>query len=567
MQTTSSKPYPTIYYKRSVGVFPDRKALRQALYDLRASGFPMAQVSLIARDADSTQPVTRASEQPRVVEQVEEGTAMGALSGGALGTLTGLLVGLGLLALPGIGPVMLAGATATALTTTLAGGAIGAVTGGLLGALIALGIPESHAKLYHDRVASGDCLVFVDGTDAEIAIAERIARRHGVEEYRVYAKPVTDQVAPIPASSSSFSRMVQPLPAQTLQNSSPYQSGGIDLTRSKYGVGVFSEPSNAELAINDLRLTQFPLPQVCLITQMPEQFKFLTDVAVRDRIDAMRLGMPVEHARFYNDQLNQANLILMINGTEPELHQAAAVLSQRDIQAWQMYDPTAIDATLSAEPDSSPALSSLTASPTPTQVPLPPSPHPSTPVPEVVFQPELVEVVAVPQEIVLPTSRFVAQPQPEVIPQQEVMIILQKLQQAEAVLTKLQAVHFPMQQTSILAKHNSLKIPTKLGGLVVGIGKLDIPGIGPVLVEGASATRLVAAVLAEGAASATEGLTRALVERGISHAKAKIYTDHLLQGSLLIMVNGVKEELLQVETVLQPQEFTDWDVYPSPELN
>jgi hypothetical protein len=557
MQTISSNPYLKVHYKRAVGVFPDRKAARQALYDLRASGFPMAQVSLIVRDTNSTPSATQADKPSEAVKKAEEGGTVGALSGVALGSLTGLLVGLGTLALPGIGPVMMAGATATAIATTLAGGAIGAVAGGLLGALIGLGIPETHAKLYHDRVAQGDCLIIVDGTDSEIAVVEEIVRHHGVEEFRVYAKPATDEVAPIPAASPSSVKATQVLPSRSVQHPSPYQSGGIDFVRNKYGIGVFSDRRDAELAINDLRLAQVPLSQVCLITQQTELFSFFTDVAVRDRIDAMRLGMPVERARFYNDQLNQANLILMINGTEQELHQAAAILNQRDIQAWQMYDPTAIDATISTEPDPSP---------TPTPSPPPSSANVSTSASDVVSLPELVRVVEpppveTPPQDVLPTPSGSAQSN------QEAMVVFKTLQQAEAALTKLQAVNFPMEQASILAKYHAAKIPAKLGHLVVGIGKLDIPKIGSVLVGGAIATKLVAAALAEGATATTKGLTNALVERGVSSTKAEVYNNYLLQGSTLIIVNGAREELLRAEAVLQPEELSDWDVYPSPDLN
>lgn len=84
---------------------------------------------------------------------------------------------------------MLAGAEATAIATTVAGAGIGAVAGGLIGALIGLGIPEEKAKVYSDRVASGSFLVLATGKAAEIARAEAIMKRHGVEEFGIYDVP------------------------------------------------------------------------------------------------------------------------------------------------------------------------------------------------------------------------------------------------------------------------------------------------------------------------------------------------------------------------------------------
>jgi uncharacterized membrane protein len=90
---------------------------------------------------------------------------------------------------------MLAGATATAIATTLAGGAIGAAVGGLIGGLVGLGIPEERAKVYQDQVVSGDYLVIVDGTEAEILRAERIFRSKGVREWDVYNPPAIKSYA------------------------------------------------------------------------------------------------------------------------------------------------------------------------------------------------------------------------------------------------------------------------------------------------------------------------------------------------------------------------------------
>lgn len=179
-------------HKRAVGIFSTRRETEQALTELRSAGFDMDRVSVIAKDADSQGEIAGIDVEDSADRKVDEGATKGALTGGALGGLTGLLVGLGLLAIPGIGPIMLAGAEATAIATTLAGTALGATAGGLIGALAGLGIPEAEAKAYSDRVARGDYLVLLNGTEAEVATAERILGRFGIQNWSIYDYPSVD---------------------------------------------------------------------------------------------------------------------------------------------------------------------------------------------------------------------------------------------------------------------------------------------------------------------------------------------------------------------------------------
>jgi hypothetical protein len=178
-------------HKRAVGVFTTHEDAEHALKELRDSGFPMAKVSVIAKDTDRAASMGGGEVRDAQGNEADDGAKTGAITGGALGGLTGLLVGLGALAIPGIGPVMLAGATATALASAASGAAIGAVAGGLIGALIGLGIPEERAKVYSDRVSRGEYLVMVDGTAEEIRTAEAILSHRGIQEWGIYDAPAT----------------------------------------------------------------------------------------------------------------------------------------------------------------------------------------------------------------------------------------------------------------------------------------------------------------------------------------------------------------------------------------
>ncbi|NJR75566.1 MAG: histidine kinase, partial [Scytonema sp. CRU_2_7] len=314
--------------KRAIGVFSNRRDAEDALYELRESGFPIDRVSVIKRDADRNDDIAGAEVRENVGNKSDEGATVGAVSGGVLGGLTGLLVGLGTLAIPGIGPIMLAGATATALATTVAGAGIGAAAGGLLGALIGLGIPEERARVYNERVKRGDYLIIIDGTDAEIARAEEILRRRGIEEFDVYDQPGvtsgTGNYVPAAVTTGVLNR-----------NNGP----------TKHAIGYFSHLNDAEAAIHDLRTAGFPLSQISLVHRDLTRREPFAGVDLRDRIDTKRFRFPDARTLFYNERINQGDYVVIVSGTDDEIRRAEAILGRHKIQHWEIYDPSVIGPT------------------------------------------------------------------------------------------------------------------------------------------------------------------------------------------------------------------------------
>ena len=173
-------------YKRSIGLFYSRDEAESALRALKDDGFDMNRVNIIARDADKVAQSADVDVAYDEGNNAAEGAGAGATSGAVLGGIGGLLLGLGTLAIPGVGPIIVAGEAASTIASTLAGAGIGAAAGGIIGGLVGLGIPEDKAKIYSDRVSGGSYLMMVNGTDDDIARAERILRDRGIEEYGVY---------------------------------------------------------------------------------------------------------------------------------------------------------------------------------------------------------------------------------------------------------------------------------------------------------------------------------------------------------------------------------------------
>jgi hypothetical protein len=72
-----------------------------------------------------------------------------------------------------------------------------------------------------------------------------------------------------------------------------------------------------------------------------------------------------------------------------------------------------------------------------------------------------------------------------------------------------------------------------LGGFVLGLAALAIPGVGPVLAAGPIASALIGA----GAGAVTGGLVGALVDLGMDEDMAGYYAEGVRRGSILVTAN------------------------------
>lgn len=550
-------------HRRAVGMFPNRQAAEHALHELRDSGFAMDRVSVIAKDADRHDEIAGADVRDRVGNKADEGAKVGAVSGGALGGITGLLVGLGTLAIPGIGPILLAGAGATVLATTAAGGAIGAVAGGLVGTLIGLGIPEERAKVYSDRVARGEYLVMLDGTDAEIARAESILHRRGIEEYGVYDAPDrTIDSTHTPAAASVAPGVVTPATGSTVSGMGTRTAHGTH----QRAIGFFSNLRDVEGAVEELRAAGFPLSQISVVAQNIQRHGPLANLDIQNRIDERRYGLPSERSSFLQNRIDRGDYLLAVEGTEAEIRQASAILNQgslnrQGIQEFKIYDAPEWNRAPEARPEVDRTIA--------TGMP----------------------VTGSGQAINANVGR-----------RRRAIGVFEHRRDAEDALADLRNSGFSMNQVSVIAKdadrHGDIggvgnvgtttqgnKLETSkadegakagaatggvlggLGGLLVGLGTLAIPGIGPVIAGGAAATALATALTGGAIGAAAGGLTGGLVGLGIPEDRARIYNERFNRGDYLIMVDGTEDEIRRAETLLNRKGIKDWEIFDASDLD
>jgi hypothetical protein len=175
--------------KTVIGLFDTHLEAQNVVQDLVNGGFRRDQISLVARDNE-----TSAYDERQVGDTESaagDGAGAGAVGGTVLGGTLGLLIGTGLLVIPGVGPVLAAGPLAAAIGTTTAavgatalGAGIGAATGGLVGGLIGAGVPDEDANYYAEGVRRGGTLVTVSAEDNMADRAYSIMQQNGAINVR-----------------------------------------------------------------------------------------------------------------------------------------------------------------------------------------------------------------------------------------------------------------------------------------------------------------------------------------------------------------------------------------------
>lgn len=91
-------------------------------------------------------------------------------------------------------------------------------------------------------------------------------------------------------------------------------------------------------------------------------------------------------------------------------------------------------------------------------------------------------------------------------------------------------------------------------GLLVGIGSLAIPGLGPFIAAGP----IMAALSGAAAGAAVGGLTGALVGLGIPELEAKQYESKVKDGNILVSVHAESaDEITRAKAILQQRGATD----------
>jgi uncharacterized membrane protein len=86
-----------------------------------------------------------------------------------------------------------------------------------------------------------------------------------------------------------------------------------------------------------------------------------------------------------------------------------------------------------------------------------------------------------------------------------------------------------------------------LAGLLLGVGVILIPGVGPILGAGALATALGSTAVGAGLGAAAGGLRGALAEMGVPEVEATVYEEGVQKGGILVTVITDGERIQEVK--------------------
>jgi len=101
-------------------------------------------------------------------------------------------------------------------------------------------------------------------------------------------------------------------------------------------------------------------------------------------------------------------------------------------------------------------------------------------------------------------------------------------------------------------------------GLLVGVGALAIPGVGPVVLAGEVATALATTLAGTAIGAAAGGLLGALIGLGIPEERAKVYSDRVSKGDYLVIIKGTDDDIARAEAILNSHSIQDWGIYNAP---
>ena len=177
----------------TIGLFKTTAAAEGAINDLKEMGIDESNISYIYVTGEGNTVANDANDEiitnnDSAGGTIGSGAAGGAATGAVIGAIAGLVVANGIL--PGVGTLFVAGPLAASLgltgaaATTAAGALTGVAAGGIIGALSNIGLSDDEAKVYDDRIKSGDVLV---ATTAE-ADVKSVFERNGAEEMKEYTK-------------------------------------------------------------------------------------------------------------------------------------------------------------------------------------------------------------------------------------------------------------------------------------------------------------------------------------------------------------------------------------------
>jgi uncharacterized membrane protein len=156
--------------------------------------------------------------------------------------------------------------------------------------------------------------------------------------------------------------------------------------------------------------------------------------------------------------------------------------------------------------------------------------------------------------------------------------LFERYEDASRALERLNEMGYGQDHVSVVAPENMVKdkltgefgtsedtaksgaVVGGLAGLLLGVGLIIVPGIGPILGAGALATAIGSTAVGAGLGAAAGGLRGALAEMGVPEAEATAYEEGVQKGGILVTVITESEGIQEVKDTLKAYNTVDLGV-------
>lgn len=143
---------------------------------------------------------------------------------------------------------------------------------------------------------------------------------------------------------------------------------------------------------------------------------------------------------------------------------------------------------------------------------------------------------------------------------------------ADAALKGIMDLGYTKDDISVIARHGEVRIEEKeesvsgemaasgagggailggLAGLLVGVGALAIPGLGPIVAAGPIVTALTTIAAGTGLGAAAGGILGALMGLGVTREEAEIYAEGIKRGGIVMAIQAKDDDVARVEDAMR----------------
>ena len=137
----------------------------------------------------------------------------------------------------------------------------------------------------------------------------------------------------------------------------------------------------------------------------------------------------------------------------------------------------------------------------------------------------------------------------------------------EMALYELKRKNFHMNRVSLVGHNIDRRTEATLGGMAgvyLSLGAIAIPGSGNVMLAGAASPSILISISGSILGSFGKSLAGGLTSLGIPKNRAQFYSDQIANGHYLVILEGLNEDILLADSVLNARGIQDWFTYDLP---